>query len=146
MLIESDTPTQVLLPTGAGREAPALGRPRIVVADDDPIARQVIVEMMNRDESFELVGVASTVDEVAELAERLCPDVVVVDWNMPGGGGPRATQRILGARPETKVIAFTSSEGPAAMVEMMRAGARDVVVKGCPAETLSTSIQRVLSS
>jgi DNA-binding NarL/FixJ family response regulator len=139
MLLESENLTQVVTSVVADR-------PRVVVADDDPIARQVIVQMMNHDESLDLVGVAGSVDEVTELVQRLQPDVVVLDWNMPGGGGPQATVRILGLHPATQVIAFTSSEGPEAMVEMMRAGARDVVVKGCPAERLSTSIQRVLAA
>jgi CheY-like chemotaxis protein len=61
---------------------------RVVIADDDPLARMAIEAMIKRGERLELVGSAADVPQIAQLAAATRPDVAVVDFIMPGGGGP----------------------------------------------------------
>jgi DNA-binding NarL/FixJ family response regulator len=112
---------------------------RVLIADDDPLARAVIEAMIHRDEELELVGSAGDPGTAVELAREHKPDVAVLDWVMPDGGGPQAARDILQDSPETKIVAFTASDSIQAEVDMLRAGAGSVLVKGAPpAEVLRT--------
>jgi DNA-binding NarL/FixJ family response regulator len=63
----------------------------------------------------------------------------VLDWVMPGGGGPAAAREILAVSPDTKIVALTASDSQEAEMDMLRAGARSFLVKGgSPEELLRT--------
>ena len=83
---------------------------------------------------FELVGEAEDADQAIELAARRRPDVVVLDFDMPGGGGVRAATEIREASPTTRIVALSADGSQAAQYDMSRAGAVGYVVKGAPDE------------
>ena len=103
---------------------------KVIVADDDALARTLIEAIMERDEELDLVGSAQDAAGAAELAARHQPDVAVLDWVMPGGGGPQAARDIADRSPGTHVVALTASDSPEAALDMLRAGARSFLVKG----------------
>jgi DNA-binding NarL/FixJ family response regulator len=110
---------------------------RVMIADDDPFARAVIEAMVKRDETVEIVGSAADPAGAAELAREHQPDVAVLDWVMPDGGGPAAALEIQRLSPDTKIVALTASDSQHAELDMLRAGAHSVLVKGvAPAEVL----------
>ncbi|HLH66625.1 MAG TPA: response regulator [Solirubrobacteraceae bacterium] len=115
---------------------------RVAVVDDDPLALHAIEAMIQRSETLALVGSACGVQEVVGLVAAQRPDVVVVDHLMPGGGGPEAARRIRQASPTTRVIALTACDGPAAYLEMLRAGADGLLLKGAARERLVEMIHR----
>jgi DNA-binding NarL/FixJ family response regulator len=117
---------------------------RVVIADDDPLARGVIGAMIGADPSVELVGEAEGVNDVVDLVVRERPEVAVLDWMMPGGGGPQAAIQIGLKAPETRIVGLTSSTSPAASMAMMRAGARSFLVKGGSAAQLVRAIHQAL--
>ena len=75
-------------PEGDGR-----GALRLLVADDDPVSRLMLGAIVKREPGFELVGEAEDAGQAVELALRRRPDVVLLDVDMPGGGGARAAVR-----------------------------------------------------
>src|SRR5207253_1909927 len=79
--------------------------------------------------------------EAVDLALRLRPDVALLDVQMPGGGGPRATRAIRTSCPRTQVVAISAHEDREAVIEMIRAGAVGYLVKGVPGEELLTAIR-----
>jgi CheY-like chemotaxis protein len=119
---------------------------RVVIADDDPLARMAIEAMIKRGERLELVGSAADVPQIVELAAATRPDVAVVDFIMPGGGGPEAARQIQERSPRTRIVGLTAADGPDAYKAMLRAGASGLLVKGGSAERLVEMIHRAHQS
>ena len=82
------------------RSAPAEIPIRIVIADDEPLARRGIRLLLERDSGIEIVGEASTGVEAADLIQRLRPDLVFLDVQMVGCDGFETLDRVgPGSRP-----------------------------------------------
>ena len=104
-----------------------------MIADDDALARALIEAIVERDTELELVACAEDAEGAIELADEHRPDVAVLDWVMPGGGGPAATREILLRSPDTKIVALTASDGREEMSDSIRAGAPARGREGLPA-------------
>jgi DNA-binding NarL/FixJ family response regulator len=115
---------------------------KVIIADDDPVVRALMRSVLDGAESLELVGEATDADEAVALAEQHRPQVAVLDWMMPAGGGPAAARGIGERSPETSIVALTSSDSEEASVDMLRAGAKSFLVKGGSAQELISTIER----
>jgi diguanylate cyclase (GGDEF)-like protein len=124
-----------------GEEAVAERALRLLVADDDPATRLLLSALIGRHADLELVGEAEDTSQAIELAARRRPDVVVLDVDMPGGGGAAAATAIREANPATRVIALSADPSPGAQYDMTRAGAVGYVVKGAPDEEILRAIR-----
>ena len=109
---------------------------RLLVADDDPAIRLVLAALFARHDDIELVGEAEDAAQAIQLAARRRPDVVVLDFDMPGGGGVAAATAIREANPEIRVIALSADDSQGAQYDMTRAGAVGYVVKGAPEDEI----------
>ena len=98
------------------------GGKRIIVADDDPDIRSLVSDVVSRATGMELVGAAGDADEAVRLAHDLLPDVVVLDWAMPGGGD-QAALLITKAHPSMRVVAISAMDEMEASYVMQTAGA-----------------------
>jgi diguanylate cyclase (GGDEF)-like protein len=116
--------------------APSEGGIRVLVADDDPMIRLTMSALIERESGLELVGEAEDADAAIEMAARRRPDVVLLDVNMPGGGGLRAAHDIREANPAVKVVALSADDSQGAQYDMTRAGAVGYVVKGSSDEEI----------
>ena len=114
---------------------------RLIIADDDALARALIEAIVERDRELELVGSAEDAERAAELAWEHQPDVALLDWVMPGGGGEAAAREILMRSPGTKIVALTAPETPTADVAI----ARGVLAKGSPPDELLRAIRAAAS-
>jgi DNA-binding NarL/FixJ family response regulator len=112
----------------------------VMIADDDALARALIEAIVERDGGLVLVGSAEDAARAIELAGEHRPDVAVLDWLMPGGGGEVAAREILERSPETSIVALTSGTREAA-ADTLRAGALHAVVKGSPPQELLRTIR-----
>jgi DNA-binding NarL/FixJ family response regulator len=103
---------------------------RILIADDDPLIRDVLRDVLDDEPDMEVVAVASNAREAVELAERHSPSVVVLDVRMPHGGGSHAATEILRHAPGTRILAFSAYVDVGAVDEMRRAGVTVYLPKG----------------
>jgi DNA-binding NarL/FixJ family response regulator len=112
------------------------GGVRLVIADDDPVVRSALCLQLNN--SFAVVGDARDADEAIERVDALRPDVVIVDVEMPAGGGLRATREIHSRAPEVAIVALSSDESDSTVREMLQAGAMTYVRKGIDGHQLNS--------
>jgi DNA-binding NarL/FixJ family response regulator len=117
----------------------------LIIADDDPVARASIEAIVGREDELELVGSAEDAAGAIQLADEHKPDVAVLDWVMPAGGGPAAAREIVLVSPDTKIVALTASDSMEAEMDMLRAGARAVLVKGCTPDELVRTVKTSLT-
>lgn len=92
----------------------------ILIADDHPGVLMAIADSIREYPGVEVVALANTVDEAAEAAATLRPDLALVDAWLQGGGAVAAAHRIKAASPQTVVIALTSDQ-ESELVTMVRA-------------------------
>jgi DNA-binding NarL/FixJ family response regulator len=107
---------------------------RVAVADDDPDFRGALVDVLNADPRFTVVGAAATGNELVEIARDHRPDLVVLDVRMPDGG-PAAARALREASaewdfPVPVVVALTAQSAVSTVMAMLREGARGYLAKG----------------
>jgi DNA-binding NarL/FixJ family response regulator len=113
-------------------------RPRLIVADDDPVVRSMV--SMALSSTFNVVGVAADGEEAIELARASQPDAAVVDVEMPRGGGLHAVQGIVDASPGTAIVILSGDESDEGVRELMHAGAVAYRRKGLAPAALASSL------
>ena len=111
---------------------------RLLVADDDPVMRMLLGAIARGDPGLELVAEAADADEAIALAVEHRPDVVLLDVEMPGGGGLRAAREIRSAVPSARVLGLSAHSDGA---EMVAAGADGYVVKGTPPADVARALR-----
>jgi len=102
---------------------------RILLADDHEIVRQGVRALVESQTGWEICGEASTGREAVDLAERLKPDIVIMDIGMPELNGLDATRQIKRALPVTEVLIFTANETEEIVRHVFKAGARAYLLK-----------------
>jgi DNA-binding NtrC family response regulator len=117
---------------------------RVIVADDDDDIRELLADMITRDDTVELVGTASDANSAAELAAKEEPDVAVLDWMMPNGGGPKASQMMKAHREEIRIVGISAGDPMVASTQMGTTGAVAFLEKGFSREELIDAIHTAL--
>jgi EAL domain-containing protein (putative c-di-GMP-specific phosphodiesterase class I)/CheY-like chemotaxis protein len=113
---------------------------RVLVADDDPTMRGALANLIEHQDTLELVALAADAEEAIELATLHRPDVALLDVKMPNGGGPRAAREIRARSPETRVVVLSAHEDEQSISEMLAEGATGYLVKGAPVEDILRAI------
>lgn len=116
---------------------------RVLIADDEEDVRVLLEHVIEGAEGMELVAAAANAEEATRLAIELDPDVAVLDWMMPGGGGT-AAKKISDACPNVRVIAFTAGDPTNASYDMMSAGATGMLAKSSSNDEIVAGIRSVL--
>ena len=116
---------------------------RVLIADDHPLFRHGLFVLLSASSDFEVVGEATTGEEVIALAAKLQPDVILMDIQMPGTNGIEATRSILHTSPQIRILVITMFEDDASVFTAMRAGARGYVLKDAQKADMLQAIRAV---
>ncbi len=125
--------------------SPAVAPIRIVVADDHPVVRFGVINMLTSEPGFEVVGQAEDGDVAITQTIELEPDILLLDLAMPRLPGLEAMRAIMSKAPRVKIILLTGTITTQQIIEALQIGARGIVLKDAVAGDLSKSLRAVLS-
>ena len=116
---------------------------RILIAEDHGVLRAGLRALLNNELDMEVVGEAEDGNQVVSLAERLDPDVVIMDISMPGQDGLEATRQILESQPDRRVLLLTVHEDSSLMRAALDNGAAGYILKRAVESELIDAIRAV---
>ena len=116
---------------------------RVMLVDDHPVVKMGLKGMLEQSGDFAVVGEASDGVEAVEAAERLKPDVIVMDVMMPELDGIEACRTIMEKLPETQVLMLTASLEKDAVIEAVAAGATGFLQKYSGGEALEATVRAI---
>ncbi|MBZ5606005.1 MAG: response regulator transcription factor [Acidobacteriia bacterium] len=116
---------------------------KILLADDHVLVRQGFKMILGAQQDMQIVGEAANGREAVELAEKLQPDLVVMDVTMPELNGIEATRRIAEAAPRARVLALSMHKDAVYVREILRAGARGYLLKDSVDADLLAAVRAV---
>ncbi len=114
---------------------------RVLLADDHPVVRRGVAELLGAADDIEVVGAAVDGEEAVALAAEHRPDVVLMDISMPRLDGIEATRGVLSAWPDAKVVALTSFDDRERILAALDAGAVGYLLKDAEPEELLRGVR-----
>lgn len=113
----------------------------VLLVDNSEEVLSALSQVISGQRDLELVGVAGGVNEGILMAKEYLPDVVVLDVNMPEGGGQRAAREIAKAVPGVRIVAFSAFDKALIRKAMLAAGAQAYVSKSASMPELLAAIR-----
>jgi len=115
----------------------------VLLVDDHELVRSGIEYLLDADPDINVIASVASGEEAISLNDKLRPDVILMDLNMPGIGGSEAIQRIVRRDPSAKIIALSVyDEGPIPQ-QAIQNGAKGYINKGCPADEMIKAVVTV---
>jgi DNA-binding NarL/FixJ family response regulator len=118
---------------------------RLLIADDERLVREGLRLLLETDSRFEVIGYASDGREAIALAQRLKPDVLLLDVALPGPGALETLQSVASSAVSVRTILVTPSITRADVLTAIRHGARGIVLKNAASNLLFKSIHAVMA-
>ncbi len=138
-------PADMNADTNRAAEHEATPKIRVLLADDHTILRAGVRMMLNAQPDIEVVGEASDGRQAITEAQRLLPDVILMDITMPDLNGIEATRQVKRLLPEIKVLVLTMHENEEYLFQVLRAGASGYMLKEA-ADTELISAIRIITN
>ncbi len=129
----------------AGDSRVAASAVQIVVADDHPVIRFGVKNMLTNESDFEVIGEAEDGDVAITQTLELEPDILLLDLKMPRLPGLEAMRAIMDRSPRVKIVLLTSTITTQEIIEALQIGARGIVLKDAVAGDLSRALRTVMS-
>ena len=116
---------------------------RIILADDHPLLRKALRDLLEKEAAFEIVGEAGDGEEAVRLAVEILPDALIMDISMPNMDGLQATQQIKARCPEVAVLVLTVHTDDECILEILKAGAAGYLIKSAFGDEVVHAIRAV---
>ncbi|MDW8325302.1 MAG: response regulator transcription factor [Anaerolineales bacterium] len=118
-------------------------RIRVMVVDDHPVVRQGVRSLLSNYTDLTLVGEADSSLSALDLAERVAPDVILLDIRMPGTSGVETARLLCRKCPTAKILMLTSFDDEEYVAGALQAGAHGYILKSASDETLVSAVRAV---
>ncbi|MEZ4519755.1 MAG: response regulator transcription factor [Chloroflexota bacterium] len=115
----------------------------LLIVDDHPVVRDGLVAILSTQPDFVIGGEAASGEEALAVFERLQPDVVLLDLEMPGMDGIALLRKLRETEPAVKVVVFTAFDTDDRILGALQAGAKGYLLKGAPRTELFNAIRVV---
>lgn len=119
---------------------------KVLIADDHPIVREGIKQLLDLDEKIKVVGCASDGLECLSLIELLAPDIVLLDINMPRLNGMQVLKEIKKSKIKVKTLILTIHNEVEYLVEAVDIGCNGYILKDSDSDTLRRAIYSIYSN
>lgn len=116
-----------------------------VVVDDAVFMRTIIRKMIEQVEEYKVLGEASNGQGAIEAAEKFQPDIMTLDITMPELDGIQAVPQIMKVSPKTRIIMVSAMGQQAMVIEAIKMGAKDFVIKPFEKSRVFQAIKNVLA-
>ncbi len=126
-----------------GPEERAVGKIRVLLAEDHVVVREGTRELIRRERDMEVVGEAGDGEEAIQLAAELQPDVILMDIAMPKLNGVEATKQIKPRCPTSAVLILTAYDSDQYISALVEAGAAGYLLKNVPGRQLIEAVRAV---
>jgi DNA-binding NarL/FixJ family response regulator len=114
---------------------------RILIADDHEVVRKGLVALLQQQPDWQVCGEAADGREAVDQAQRLKPDVVILDIGMPSLNGLEATRQILKANPQARILILTLHDSDQTVRDVLEARARGFLLKSDAASELVAAVE-----
>lgn len=121
-----------------------MGELKFVVVDDAVFMRTLIKRMIQENTNYVVVGEGSNGYEAIEQAKKHTPDIMTLDITMPEMDGIMAIKEILEASPETRIIMVSAMGQQSMVIDAIKMGAKDFIVKPFDKSRVQQAIENVL--
>lgn len=116
---------------------------RVVLADDHPVVRTGIRNLLGRSPDIQVVGEASNGPEALQMCDELRPDVLLLDMEMPGLKGVEVAQRLRSLESSVRILALSAYDDKQYILELLESGAAGYLTKEEAPETIIDAIRGV---
>jgi DNA-binding NarL/FixJ family response regulator len=116
---------------------------RILLADDHKIVRDGLRTLIGKEAGMEVIGEAENGRKALKMAEKIRPNVVIIDVTMPDMNGIEATKKMVTEIPGVKVIALSMHSDRRFVLGMLEAGASGYLMKDCAFDELAKAVRSV---
>jgi DNA-binding NarL/FixJ family response regulator len=120
-----------------------MGKTTILIADDHALVREGIRALLSLQDDLEILDEAANGKEAVEKAERLKPDIILMDIAMPGLGGLEATIEIKKTNPDTKILVLSQYDDQEYVRRLLKAGVSGYILKQSVGKDLISAIRAV---
>ena len=134
------TPKQISPSTASKKQS---NKTKIVLADDHPLLRKALRDLLEKETAFQIVGEAGDGEEAVRLASELTPDVIIMDISMPNLDGLQATQQIKAKYPDIAVLVLTVHTDDECILDILKAGAAGYLLKSAFGDEVIHAIKAV---
>lgn len=114
---------------------------KLIIAEDEPVARQAMARLFDLETDIEVVGEAENGEIAIDLARRMLPDVILMDIRMPKLDGIKATQTIKQEMPNVAIVILTIYDDDTNVFQAIKAGAIGYILKDSPIDDAMNAVR-----
>lgn len=118
---------------------------KIVIVDDDPLVRQSLKLLLEKESDIEVIGVAADGREAIEQCEKALPEIVLMDIRMPNMDGIESTKQINQRWPEVRIMMLTTFKDEQSIRLALRAGAEGYLLKSTAVENMAQQVRALMA-
>lgn len=116
---------------------------RVLIADDHAIVREGVRRILEENPGIQVVGEAGDGHEAVQKTKEFDPDVIILDYAMPGLDGLDCSQQILSHDPQAKIIVLTMHSNEEYAIRLLQMGVKGFILKASSPEDLPNAVKKV---